>query len=375
MHNSHHYIYHFLHNELNEIYISIAIRSVALSIINIFVPLLLLKFGYSLFTVLIFYGFMAILHASLVPFAAKLAERVGFKHIILLSVPFLIVYFLGVFGLQTFSYPIWILSIIGACHKALFWTGYHTNMARASKKGKSGSEVGIIGAISFAAGIIGPVMGGFLLSVTSFSVTFILVAVLLFVSAFPLFLTSEHKTPGKIIIRKVFKKRKFRHALGFLGVGFDSMAINIIWPIIIFLTITGNLTLIGVFASVSYLVAIIISVIVGRLSDKFPKQQVIRLGGFFNAGVWFIRGFVVTPLGVLVSDAVGSLTRTICHLPFNAYCYDIAKKEKHLASFILFREIMINIGAAAVMFILAFVWFSFKGTFTGMIGSLAIIAF
>jgi len=75
MHHHNHFL-HFLHNrELNELYASIALRSFALSMIGIFIPIYLLQEGYSLASVLIFFAVVTGIHAFGVFPAAKFSSR------------------------------------------------------------------------------------------------------------------------------------------------------------------------------------------------------------------------------------------------------------------------------------------------------------
>ena len=71
--------------------------------------------------------------------------------------------------------------------------------------------------------------------------------------------------------------------LGFLGVGIDSVSINIIWPIIIFLTITGSFTLIGIFTGTAYVIAIITSIIVGKyFLPVFLEKKIYTMPQFLE---------------------------------------------------------------------------------------------
>jgi len=114
MPHQHHSALHFLHNkELNELYASIAIKSFAISLIGIFIPIYLLQIGYSLASVLIFFSTVASVHALMSFFAAKVAARVGLKHTILFSIPVLIAALLGLYSLDRID---WLFYFVGQLH-------------------------------------------------------------------------------------------------------------------------------------------------------------------------------------------------------------------------------------------------------------------
>ena len=102
-----HRLLHFLRNrELNELYASIAIRSFALSMINIFIPIYLLNLDYSLKQVLIFFVFLTGTHAVTSIHAGKISSKFGFKHAILFSVPLLLIFYLMLYSLEILYYQI-----------------------------------------------------------------------------------------------------------------------------------------------------------------------------------------------------------------------------------------------------------------------------
>ena len=96
-----HYNLHFLRNrELNELYISVAIKSFASSMITIFIPIFLLKLDYSLTHVLIFYAILNATHALFVIPAAKISSIYGYKPSLFFSIPILIVFYLTFWELR-----------------------------------------------------------------------------------------------------------------------------------------------------------------------------------------------------------------------------------------------------------------------------------
>ena len=83
------HIFHFFKNkELNELYLSIAVRSFALSVIGIFIPIYLLQQGIPLAQVLIFFAIVTGTMTVCTLPVAKLASRFGFKHLIYYSKPY-----------------------------------------------------------------------------------------------------------------------------------------------------------------------------------------------------------------------------------------------------------------------------------------------
>ena len=96
-HSRHFHLHHIklIKSEIQEVYLNLIMQSFALSLIAIFVPIYLLKLGYSINHA---FGFAMVELGTLSifsPVAAKMAKRIGFKHMILYRLPLLLLYFAG----------------------------------------------------------------------------------------------------------------------------------------------------------------------------------------------------------------------------------------------------------------------------------------
>ena len=90
MHNHHHFFYFLRNRELNELYFSIAIKSFAVALISVFIPIYFYQVGYPLSYIFLFYAIWSLTHAVLSIPAAKISAKFGLKHTIFFSMPFLI---------------------------------------------------------------------------------------------------------------------------------------------------------------------------------------------------------------------------------------------------------------------------------------------
>ena len=107
---------HFLfgiNRELTELYASMAIRNFALSLIVIFEPIYLyLFFERSLPHTLIYFGLAALVTGLAAPFGAKIVARIGIKHTMLLSVPFIFIYYIGLWQINTLGIFVYLLPLL-----------------------------------------------------------------------------------------------------------------------------------------------------------------------------------------------------------------------------------------------------------------------
>src|SRR6185436_1552812 len=113
---------------------------------------------------------------------------------------------------------------------------------------------------------------------------------------FPLFRYNEVFTP-KVYDYKItlgFFKTFPKKFLGYLGFGEEMFALNV-WPILIYI-IVKEVAGTGALATVSSLLASVLAIIVGRITDQYSKHILIKLGAFFGSLVWLAR-FMATTFG------------------------------------------------------------------------------
>ena len=130
MHTLAHFFHFFKNRELNEMYVSISIRSFALSLIGVFVPIYFYLIGYSLVSIFFFYMLQSLAQIIFSIPIAKISSKFGIKHLMGLSVPFLIVFFFLLYSIETFNWPLPLLSVFAGLSTAMFWLPYHIDFAK-----------------------------------------------------------------------------------------------------------------------------------------------------------------------------------------------------------------------------------------------------
>jgi len=372
----HHHFLHFLHNrELNELYASIAIKSFAISLIGIFIPIFLIQAGYSLTSVLLFFALLAGTHAiGSIP-ASKISAKFGFKHSILFSIPILILALLGLYVLDLFGGLFYVVAILFGVSNSLFLIGYHVDFAKFSDKKNRGSEVGFSKVLSLLFNVAGPILGGIILTIFGFKSLFILSSIFLVLSAIPLFYSKDIHNPIKFSFKGIFKGQKIKDTLGFIGFGFERAVGYVLWPIFIFFMILGeSYTNLGAVASLTLISSVIIIFAVGKFSDSY-KRTILKIGAVLNSIVWFVKTLVSTVLHVFVIDIFSGATQTMINIPFDALSYDKANKD-NIVRYIVFREFTINIARSVFLIVMIFVVDITSGfIFGGSLGSLLQLLF
>lgn len=348
MHNHFHHYFN-LKSDIHELYFSLSLRTFAIMLINIFVPIYLIKNGYSLQSVFWYYAAISGAHGLITFPAAKLSSRIGLKHLILISTPFLILNFLLLYSLDKITLigvPIWTIGVVGGISNGLFWVGHHTEFVESSKKESTGKQLGIVKILVSIFQTIGPIVGGFLLAWFDFPIVFIIVSVILALSVIPLLMTEDKHEPFKFSFKDFNKLFRTKEVIGHVGFGVESSIHLVVWPIFIFYFVLGEkLTTLGTISSLSLLFSLFITYLIANNMDKKPNFF-NDLGAIMNSVVWIVKNFIKTSIGVFFIDSVAGLTRTTQNISFNKICYDKARKSKTL-QYIVLREFTINCGHAA----------------------------
>ncbi|MCK4670786.1 MAG: MFS transporter [Nanoarchaeota archaeon] len=352
-------IYHGIHlrrlfpkNEMSEIYLAVATRALAFSMINLFIPLYLyMELGFTLKQIAVFYIIYSIAFGAVTPFAAKLAARVGLKHAILMSCPLYIMFYFLLYSLKAISIPFLIIPIFLGVASGLFWISFHIEFAKVSVAGKRGVETGKWIGYSSLAVLFGPLIGGILIDTTGFTVVFVIASILLVASATFLFFTKERHVPAVISFRHVFSKRNMKNSLAFIGYGVHTMAGGVLWPLFIFF-ILHTYTSLGFLGSLAGASTAFVTFIVGKMSDKYNKRHVLKVGSSLYSISWFIRHFVETVGQVFGVTMFASMVFTMVQVPSHALVYE--EFQENLAEKFVFREMALCVGRILVLLVFLF---------------------
>ena len=335
--------------ELTEVYISITLRYLAFSMINIFIPIYLYSsLGYTLSQTLLFYIVYAIAFGLLTIFAGKIISKIGVKHTILLSVPFYLTFYLLLFSLESFAINIYFIALFFSFAQAFFWTGFHTEFIVSSDHDHRSRAVSTYICFAYIAVLVGPLLGGFLIDQYGFALLFIIVSALFFVSAFFLFFTKDFRQPSHIKFRDIFSKSNLKYALAFFVHGAQTMAEGVLWPLFVF-TFLKTYTNLGLLGSAMSAVIALITYLIGRYSDTHDQHQILRLGGIVYSLSLAVRTMVASIGFVFGLTIFAGFATPFIQVPLEAIAYNEA--EKNIIEMVVFRELALNAGRASVLLV------------------------
>lgn len=375
MHHVHQHLFKGRMREIDEIYVSMSLRSFAISVVAIFIPIYLYKLGYSLQSILFFYMLIYVFKGLAEYFACNLVSRFGAKHIIALSLPLTSVSFIFLLTQGVYHWPLWILALANALPLSLFWLPYHDDLSKAKHSKEVGKEVGKIQFLINVSSALGPFIGGIIAGFFGMAYALLFATVVMMFAVVPLFKSPEITKRRSLSMKNFSLKRDIRDMIAYSGVGLENISSMIVWPLILFFIIESY-TKLGSIATISLFVAITASIYMGKVTDKYEKRKVMRVSGITHSLSIAARFVATTVNAAYLVNILSSVTHVVMIVPFVSEFYMRADEEPR-AEYILGMEIAVDIARALgflVLFLLTYL-FSTKdvllsGILMGVFGAL-----
>lgn len=324
----------------------IALFIFAKSLISIFVPIYFWELGFSMQQILLFYFlnslFFVIATLSLLPIIRRLSD----KMMMFLSLPFLVLYFLGLGFIPDIPILFYILPVTLTFHMLLFNVGYHLDFSNVYDRKYVGREVGTRHMIGAMAGFSAPFIGGVLIALIGFQYTFFIGSVILFLAVVPLFFFPRRNLSTHIHIKEVaeYLKSKQLRPFNISGAGYavETMVGRIIWPLFIFISI-GSIERFGAVISIGLLTGVVVTYITGYLSDAGRRRKILRWAAGFFSFIWILRPLMIKPFMVVGSHIGGDIVNSALMVSWSSQYYKIARAVSDSGLFILSRELLYHI--------------------------------
>ena len=348
-------------DEVAELYASRVMRSLALFMINMFVPLYLLQHGYSLLFITFYYAANFLFRASIVYIAARFVAKFGPKHGILLAnllyIPALIVFAfvpdLGIPAIALFGF-FQSLSIV------TFDLSYMIDFSKVKHVAHAGKELGYMQILERVSASLSPLVGGTIAFLIAPEATMWLSAILFIVASVPLFKTKEQVRLNQHLDFSHFPWRDVWTTLrAETAVGFDIVASNFVWVLFISTVVfagSGNSVyfLVGAFASVTVVTSFFSAYSFGRIIDWRHGGDLLKVASIANSLTHVFRAFVTTPAGVVAANVGNEVATTGYSMSFVRGLFDTADRAAgHRIVYLMFVSAAMNIGGLLGCLVLA----------------------
>ena len=319
--------------QVKELFAASIIVNLALAMVQIFEPIYLYKSGYSLLRIAIFYLVVYAAYFFLIPFGAKFANKYGYESGMFLGSAFYVLFYISLFLISSYPVLFYVAAIIYAIQKSFYWPAFHADFAHNSEDSEEAREISSISVSSALMFILGPIVGGLIITYFSFSVLFILASMLFLVSNIPMLLTKEDFDKRKYAYVKlfsIFKKKNLRNLLARIGYG-EELIVMVVWPIFISIIIT-NYSKIGALIGLATAITLSTTLYIGKMCDQRDKRKILKFGAIIYSLVWFIRIFIRSIIPIFLVDTSSRVSKSAIDVPVRAIFYETAKNEKKFNS-------------------------------------------
>ena len=315
--------------QVKELFVASIIVNFALAMVQIFEPIYLYQMGYPLIKIASFYLVVYGLYFFLIPWGAKFANRYGYENGMLLGSVLYVVFYVSLFLIPQFPFLFYISAIIYTFQKVFYWPAFHADFAHNSEDSEEAREISSVSVSNATMFILGPAIGGLIITYFGFAALFLLVSILFLVSNIPMLLTRESfdkRGYDYIRVFDIFKKEKIKNFLSCVGYA-EELIVMVIWPIFMSIIITSYSKL-GALVGIATGITLAVTLYVGRMCDRRDKRKILKLGSIIYSLTWLIRIFtrVLTPIFLI--DTTSKVAKTTIDVPIRALFYEKAKAGK-----------------------------------------------
>lgn len=336
-HNFHNnQIYKFFHSDLWLFELSVWLHTFSRALIAIFIPILLLKIGYSIGEVIFYYFIFNLFDVPLNFFAQKLTVRLGAKRVIILGSFFSIGYFAILFNLIPNNwFLLTALAFCAAMYDTLYWIShlfifYQYNRKKSVNTSRNTSMLYILRTL---AGITAPIIGAMILIYLDKKILILISISILTISLWPLFKIKKIKDiprVKKLSIKKFFSDKEILKKYLSRGLcSFSTSADSIIWPIFVFL-IFDSIKSVAYLSLIASLTTIILTFLTSKLTDA-NKKITIMASGIALSVVWILRIFIEGQMFYYVSAFLIGLFSVLIHIPIDISIAKLSRKKDALS--------------------------------------------
>lgn len=370
---------------IKAIYLNSMLRNMAGAVAGIFLPIYIYQWG-GLKAVAV----LVLLERGLVTMNSlllgKFVVKIGYKWSVLLSSLLFALFYILIASFSLSYQLIVVISVVTSLIIPLYWLPRLSIMAVDGDKKDMGEEVGLLQLVEKASSILGPLLGGVVLSIFGFKYLFVLVAILSIISSVPIFFVRNYQLTDGVSIKgfiNYLMDPKNRHLIiAFWGQGWANLVDAYFWPIYFFLAI-GSFTIFGGIASLTFATSTIMVFVAGKLFDVLRSKKGSQdeneytLSTIVVSMIQLARPFIKGVMGLFALDTVFSLVLPFWSIDYDSYLYNAGKKNGGALVFYTYREIWYSlsrfVGGSILLisFIFGVSWWSWVLIFTmGGIGTL-----
>ncbi len=321
----HHYWRTIGFDELSELYASMMLRSLAGSLVGIFIPIYLYTLGFTIQEILTFFTVLMTAWGLFALVNGLIVARIGPKHSMLLSYMIQIITMAQFAGMSYSWVALALAGLTMAFGHSMFFVAFHVDFSKVKHSDHGGKELGWLSIMEKGGNAIGPVAGGLIAYFIDPKYIFVVGGVILLMGAVPLFFTAEPtRTNQKISFKDLRMRSLWRDYVSYIAIDIEHSTHIVIWPLFaaVFILIDNPYIKLGSLASVSIIMAILVARFYGKVVDDHKGRALLKSGITANVFLFLIRPFVGSYSGVLAVNIAHEGVSAAYRMPYYKGFYD-----------------------------------------------------
>lgn len=319
----------------------ISLNNFAMAFVAVFVPIFLLKLGYSFQMIMLWF----IIHHSMILISAflvvKFSNKIGLVHCLHVRSVLLLVYFtLLIFGLENNSNLFFIIPVLSGMEAAFYWIPLNILFVRNTKPENMGTAMSKFLVVPKVVSMASPLVGALIATYFGFNALFAFAMVLLVFVFLPILSLSSEKTNFIFSWQKtkeIWQKNKQFFVPEIVdNLAEDAMAL---WSIFIYLKLASTIE-VGIIATITSVASLFFTLTIGKLTDRWDKHKLLKIGAVLVSMVWvtnFLIGELMPQQWLFYIATIGAaLSLKVFLVPYSALMWNQARKDD--AQFIVLRE-------------------------------------
>jgi len=343
-----------LHNRYNDLVIADTLRLVALSMISLFVPIFLLKFGFTIWAVSIMELVMFIINIFLHYFVLKHISYWGIKKTMIMSYFFNIALYMVLFYIDELVPAIGglffmsLITIVNAFAMVFYWTAHHVYFIGVTEAKTDGEKLGFLLSVPTLFGVASPLLGSYLITKFSFQGAFLVSAILLILASYALFFSKNINITVRVRFKEIWDFSHMRKNIIFMIEGLHFFATGFIWPLFLFY-MSVKIIAIGFLYFFSSIAYSIVSYIGGKVADKKGTRYICRIGYTGHSLSLVFRALSTTIFSMSIFQIMGGIFGSLLQVSLQAGFYK--HSHEHIGNAIMNRELWMYAGRISLILI------------------------
>lgn len=231
--------------------------------------------------------------------------------------------------------------VIEVVDMSLFWPHFHLLLTKSGHKSKMGSNIGSLQFLMQVLGVLAPIIAITVNNYAGYSAVFLLGIVgslIGLISALRLKSSAEQDHVSWREFLAWVREPRYKRYLLALGGRMIHDLVMYIWPLYLFLLL-GSVDKVGYLASLSFFLALFITVIASFHLDKIRNARIFHFTGGILSLLWLARAISFTPMVIAIIDSVDKLVGNAHWLFFDMLIFRRAKGTQAF-SFFVYQEIV-----------------------------------